>query len=84
MSTAKPLSQKLRILEFVQVHPFTTLDARRMGIMNPAQRVSELCNLGHPIDTIKTWQTDEHGHAHCVAMYVWNPAKQKRQTELWN
>ena len=82
MNAAKPLSQSLRLLELVQVQPFTTIDARRMGIMNPAQRVSELCKLGHPIDTIKTWQTDEHGHAHCVAMYVWNP-QQKRQAELW-
>ena len=82
MNAAKPLSQSLRLLELVQVQPFTTIDARRMGIMNPAQRVSELCKLGHPIDPIKTWQTDEHGHAHCVAMYVWNP-QQKRQAELW-
>lgn len=83
MSAAKPLSQSLRLLELVKSHPFTTLEARRMGIMNPAQRVSELCRQGHPIDTIKAWQTDEHGHMHCVAMYVWNPEK-KRQAALWD
>ncbi|PIX04295.1 MAG: hypothetical protein COZ77_07165 [Gallionellales bacterium CG_4_8_14_3_um_filter_54_18] len=82
MHNIKPLSQSLRLLELVKAHPFTTLDARRMGIMNPSQRISELCKQGHPIDTIKTWQTDERGHVHCVAMYVWNP-QQKRQAELW-
>jgi hypothetical protein len=83
MSEPRPLSQKLRLLELVKMQPFTTLEARRMGIMNPAQRISELCKRGYPIDTIKTWQPDEHGHMHCVAMYVWNP-QQKRQSELWN
>jgi len=82
MSATKPLSQSIRLLELVKVHPFTTLDARRMGIMNPAQRISELCKKGHPIDTVKTWQKDEHGHMHCVATYVWNP-QQKRQSDLW-
>lgn len=82
MDTGKPLSQSLRLLELVKSRPFTTLDARRMGIMNPAQRISELCKRGHPIDTIKTYQTDEHGHMHRVALYVWNP-QQKRQAELW-
>ena len=82
MSAEKSLSQSQRLLELVKLQPFTTLEARRMGIMNPAQRVSELCKRGHPIDTIKTRQTDEHGHMHCVAMYVWNP-QQKRQAELW-
>lgn len=83
MNEARPLSQSLRLLELVKSHPFTTLDARRMGIMNPAQRVSDLCRQGHPIDTFKTWQADEHGHMHRVAMYVWNP-QQKRQAELWS
>ena len=77
-----PLSQSLRLLELVKVQHVTTLDARRMGIMNPAQRFSELCKQGHPIDTLRTWQTDEHGHMHRVAVYVWNP-EQKRQAELW-
>jgi len=82
MSAEKSLSQSQRLLELVKLQPFTTLEARRMGIMNPAQRVSELCKRGHPIDTIKTRQTDEYGHMHCVAIYVWNP-QQKRQAELW-
>lgn len=82
MSGKRPLSQSLRLLELVKVHPFTTLDARRMGIMNPAQRVSDLCKQGHPIETTYTTQTDEHGHDHRVAQYVWNP-QMKRQTELW-
>lgn len=83
MDTGKPLSQSLRLLELVKVQPFTTLDARRMGIMNCSQRITDLRKLGHPIDTTYTHQTDEHGHAHRVAMYVWNP-QQKRQAELWN
>lgn len=82
MNTPAPLSQSLRLLEMVKAGPFTTLDARRIGIMNPAQRISELCKRGHPIDTTYTTQTDEHGHAHRVALYVWNP-QQKRQAELW-
>lgn len=82
MSETKSLSQSSRLLELVKVKPFTTLDARRMGIMNPAQRISELCKRGHPIETLKTWEIDERGHKHCVAMYVWNP-EQKRQAELW-
>lgn len=83
MIDAKPLSQSLRLLELVKLQPFTTLDARSMGIMNCAQRISELRKLGHPIDTFKTWQADEHGRMHHVAMYVWSPA-QKRQAELWS
>ncbi len=83
MNASKPLSQSLRLLELVKLQPFTTLDARCMGIMTPAQRISELCRQGHPIETIYTIQTDEHGHMHRVAMYVWNP-QQKRQAELWN
>lgn len=82
MEKIKPIPQSLRLLELVKLQPFTTLDARRMGIMNPAQRISELCKRGEPIDTIKTWRTDEHGRAHYVAMYVWNP-QQKRQADLW-
>lgn len=78
----RQLSQSLRLLEMVKVQPFTTLDARSLGIMNCAQRISELRKQGHPIDTTYTTQTDEHEHAHRVAMYVWNP-KEKRQAELW-
>lgn len=77
------LSQALRLLELIMVRPVSTLDARRMGIMHPAMRVCELRKQGHPIDTIKTWQTDERGRLHQVAIYVWNP-QQKRQAELWN
>lgn len=82
MSAAKPLSQSLRLLHLVKSQPFTTLDARRVGIMNPAQRIGELVKRGHPIDTTREWRTDEQGHAHRVAVYVWNP-QQKRQAELW-
>lgn len=55
----------------------------RLGILNCAQRISELRKLGYPIDTTYTIQIDEHGRAHRVAQYVWNPA-QKRQADLWN
>ena len=83
MNAPKPLSQKLRILEMVKDQGFSVLDARSMSIMNPSQRISDLRKLGHPIDTIMEWRSDEHGHMHRVAVYVWNP-QQKRQTELWN
>lgn len=83
MNPPRPLSQLLRLLELVKAQPFTTLDARRMGIMNCAQRISELRKQGHPIDTSYTHQTDEHGRAHRVAVYIWNP-QQKRQGDLWN
>jgi len=83
MDTTKPLSQSLRLLELVKSQPFTTLDARRMGIMNCSQRITDLRKLGYPIETTYTHQTDEHGHAHRVALYVWNP-QQKRQADLWN
>lgn len=53
-----------------------------MGIMNPAQRISELVAKGHPIETATTLQTDDAGHIHRVALYVWNP-NMKRQAELW-
>jgi hypothetical protein len=78
----RPLTQSLRLLELVKVRPFTTLEARRMGIMNPAQRISELVAQGHPIETTRTLQTDDSGHTHQVALYVWNP-NLKRQIELW-
>lgn len=82
MNQPRPLSQTLRLLEWVKLRPLTTLDARRAGIMNCAQRISELRKQGHPIDTTYTHQADEHGRAHRVAMYIWNP-QQKRQGELW-
>ena len=82
MDTIKPLSQSLRLLELVKSQPFTTLDARRMGIMNCSQRITDLRKQGHPIETTYTIQTDEHGHTHRVALYVWDP-QQKRQAELW-
>ena len=83
MNTTKPLPQLQRLLELVMARGVTTLDARRMGIMNCSQRITDLRNQGHPIDTTYTTQTDEHGYMHRVAMYVWNP-QQKKQTELWN
>ena len=76
------LPQSLRLLALVKAGPFSTLDARRIGIMNPAQRISELCKQGHPIETTRTTQTDEHGSGHRVALYIWNP-QQKRQGELF-
>ena len=82
MKQPRPLSQLLLLLELVKSQPITTLDARSMGIMNCSQRITDLRNLGHPIDTTYTHQTDEHGHLHRVAQYVWNP-QQKRQAELW-
>ena len=83
MNDPRPLLQSLRLLDLLKVQPFTRLDALRMGVLNCAQRISELRKQGHPIETTYTIQTDEHGHAHRVALYVWNPP-QKRQADLWN
>lgn len=83
MSAGEPLSQLLRLLELVKAMPCTRLDVfNHLGILNCAQRISDLRKLGHPIDTTYTHQTDEQGRAHRVAQYVWNP-QQKRQVELW-
>jgi hypothetical protein len=67
------ISQGWRIVEHLkQFGRLSTLEARRvLGIMNPSQRVSELRKRGLPIDTGRTYQADETGAVHSVAVYIW-------------
>lgn len=66
-------SQGGRIVEHLKrYHRLTTLEARRiLGVMNPAQRISELRRKGAPIETGRTYQADETGAVHWVAVYLW-------------
>ena len=78
-------SQSARIVEYLQAQgSLTTLEARqRLGVMNPAQRISELRNrLGLPIETGRTYQADETGAMHRVACYIWRGG-QAKQMDLW-
>ncbi len=42
-----------------------------MGIMHPGMRVCELRKRGEKIDTGHTYQADESGAVHRVAVYIW-------------
>lgn len=78
------ISQGWRIIEHLKKFGrLDTLEARRdLGIMNPAQRVSELRKRGEPIDTERTFQADGTGAVHCVAVYLWRGGKPP-QADLW-
>ena len=78
------ISQGLRIIEHLKKFgSLDTLEARRsLGIMNPAQRVSELRKYGAPIETHRLIRADEAGVMHWVAVYVWQ-ARKPPQTDLW-
>lgn len=71
------LSQTLRLVEYAMTHIiFTTLDAREeLGILNVAQRVSELRARRVPIERMgMVKRTDRNGVIHRVAQYVWRGA----------
>lgn len=76
-------SQGCRIVDHLKKFgKLTTLEARSvLGIMNPAQRVSELRKGGKPIDTEWAFQPDETGAVHRVAAYVWRSGE-ARQPDL--
>lgn len=78
-------SQGFRIEEHLKKFgKLDTLEARRyLGIMNPAQRVSELRKRGVPIDTERTLETDENGVWHWVAVYLWRGNATPPQADLW-
>jgi hypothetical protein len=66
------LPQAVRIHEYLKHHGrLTTLEARQMGIMHPGMRVCELRKRGVPVDTVRTYQADETGAVHWVAVYIW-------------
>ena len=72
--TSEPsLSQGWRIIEYLKKNlRLTTIDSREtLGIMNPAQRISELRKNGAPIKTDHTYQADVTGAVHRVAVYIW-------------
>lgn len=69
-------SQSMRLLEHLQQYgTITTLEARRMGIMHPGMRVCELRKRSEKIDTGHTYQADESGAVHRVAVYIWRGEK---------
>lgn len=77
------LPQALRILDYLANHGrLTTIDARRMGIMHPGMRVCELRKRGAPIETARTYQADETGAVHFVAVYLWR-GQDARQADLF-
>ena len=78
------ISQGWRIIEHLKKFgSLDTLEALRdLGIMNPAQRVSELRKRGAPIETTRRMRADEAGIMHWVAVYVWQEGKPP-QADLW-
>ena len=66
-------TERTRIVEYLKNnHKLTTLDAReKLGIMNPAQRISELIKKGAQIGKDYTIQTDSTGARHRVRVYIW-------------
>lgn len=64
-------SQRVRLLERLQLGPVSTFDARyELNIMAPAPRVKELREQGHPIQTDLQTLTDPLGFEHDrVAVY---------------
>lgn len=78
------LSQCLRILDHLRSFGrLTTIEGRRdLGILNVAQRISELRKKGYPIETTWVYQPDETGAVHRVACYLWKGGD-SRQRDLW-
>jgi len=68
-------AQRLAILQRLKYGPITTLQARDMGIMHPAQRVLELKKQGYEITT--EWATEycSGGVLHRVARYSLRPGE---------
>ena len=66
-------TERTRIVDYLKNNRrLTTLDTReKLGIMNPAQRISELIKKGAPIRKDYTMQTDSTGARHRVRVYIW-------------
>jgi hypothetical protein len=77
-------SQAAYLLDYLKTHlKISTLDARNeLGIMHPAQRISELRCAGHPIETSHAYQDDDNGVTHWIAVYVWRGG-QPSQADLF-
>ncbi|MBU1140884.1 MAG: helix-turn-helix domain-containing protein [Proteobacteria bacterium] len=64
-------SQRKRILSWLLSNPLTTLQARQhLDCMAPAQRILELKNMGHSIQTVWTNDLSPAGKVHRVAKYI--------------
>lgn len=72
-TTKNKETARIRIVEYLAANlRLTTIDSREsLGIMNPAQRISELRKKGAPIDRDWTWQADQTGALHRVRVYIW-------------
>ena len=72
-------SQRLRLLERLQVAPVDTITARReLDVMHPAARIMELKKRGNKIDTVRVGRPTDCGKVHCVAQYVLKPGGKVR------
>ena len=76
MNNGSPKSkatERTRILDFIRCNPRldTIYSREKLGIMNPAQRISELIKKGAPIGKDYTMQTDSTGARHRVRVYIW-------------
>ena len=72
-ATKSKATERTRIVDYLKKnHKFTTIDSReKLGVMNPAQRISELIKKGAPIGKDWTFQTDSTGARHRVRVYIW-------------
>ena len=66
-------TERTRIVDGLKKNQkLTTIDSReKLGIMNPAQRISELIKKGAPIGKDYTMQADSTGARHRVRVYIW-------------
>ena len=64
-------AQRARFLESLRYGPVSTIEARsELNIMQPAARIKELRDLGHPIQTHLKPLYDDQGRYHSrVAVY---------------
>ncbi len=64
-------AQRVRFLAHLEIGPVSTIEARRdLNIMQPAARIKELREAGHPIETHLRSLYDDHGRYHSrVAVY---------------
>lgn len=77
-------SQSSRLIKHAKAQGvFTTLDGRSIGILNVAQRVSEMRARGVPIERVgMVVQVDHNGQPHRVAQYAWR-GDAARQADFW-
>lgn len=64
-------AQRTRLLERLQLGPIDTITARsELNVMQPAARIKELRDNGHPIKTHRLTRADEQGRPHHgIALY---------------